>query len=61
MPKFQGGSTNNFLTSVAGQTNGFLFQKSILRKFKSHLEKLLLQKQFVTQTIWVRFQTLVIQ
>ena len=34
MAKFAGGSTYNFGLGVAGQTNGFLFLKSIPKKYK---------------------------
>ncbi len=39
MPKFQGGSTDNFLTSVAGQTNGFFIPEIYSKKVQIALRK----------------------
>ena len=39
MPKFQGGSTNNFLTSVSGQTNGFFIPEIYSKKVQIALRR----------------------
>ena len=39
MPKFQGGSTDNFLTSVSGQTNGFFIPEIYSKKVQIALRR----------------------